>query len=278
MLDGYLPEEILVNISKINNIQEIRLRLGKPYMVINSVQEYVFDVLHREKFGQVVKMLTSHSVYAIRENLKNGFITIKGGHRVGFTGNCVIKNGEIYHIKDINGINIRIAREFVGISENICNIFLKEIDNLLIISPPGFGKTTYLRDIGRYFSYKGINVSVVDERYEIFPQNENGNCFDSGPRCDVISGCSKEDGIMLTLRVMNPSLIICDELASIKDVKAVVTASKSGVKIIATMHGFDENDYLNRQEFNDLKELNIFKKILVLKKEGTRIQEKMVEI
>ncbi len=268
MLEGYLPDILLRKINSFNSIQEVRIRLGKPFVIISDNKEHIFDIIDEFIFGQAVKMLTSHSVYAVRNNLKNGFVTIKGGHRVGFCGTCVIKNNEIYHMKDITGINIRIAKEYIGVSNSIFKLFINNLSNLLIISPPGCGKTTYLRDLSRNLSSNGYNVSVVDERGEIFPYNEMGSVFDNGQRCDVLSYCSKTEGIKMMLRVMNPNIIICDEISSADDAYSIESAAASGVNVIASMHGFTIEDYTKRPEFTKLVKNRVFKFFLILSREN----------
>jgi stage III sporulation protein AA len=278
MLEGYLPNKILDKINKFENIQEIRFRLGKQLGIISGGKEYLFDTLSKNDFGQVVTMLTSHSIYALSEYMKNGFITLPEGHRVGFCGSCVLKNNEIYHFKNINGINIRIANEFLNVSESLCkDIFKNGPENLLIISPPGCGKTTYLRDISRIISNNGYNVSVVDERNEIFPYNSNGSIFKNGMRTDVISGCNKAEGIKIMLKVMNPDVIICDEITSSDDADMLFDAASSGVKVIASMHGFNVDDYSQKTAFKKICENNIFKKFIILgKSNGVGTVEKVI--
>ena len=266
MLEGFLPEYILESMKKFNSVQEIRIRLGKPYVIVSEGQEHLFNVINYDEFGQVIKMLTSHSVYAVRENLKNGFITISGGHRVGFCGTCIIRSGEIYHMKDITGINVRIAKEFTGISDEFFIRINDYFDNTLIISPPGCGKTTYLRDIARTLSNNGQNVSVVDERGEIFPYDRYGCVFDNGLRCDVITGSNKSEGIRIVLRVMNPDVIVCAEISTFDDAYAVLNAAASGVKVLASMHGYGISDYNNRIDFKELVNKNFFKYFILLSK------------
>lgn len=267
MLEGYLPDIIIKIVNSFVKIEEIRIRLGKPLVIISNSNEYFFDKVDAGLLGQTIKMLTSYSVYAIRNNLKNGFITIKGGHRVGFSGTCVIKNNEIYHMRDINSINIRIAKEHIGVSDEVFKTIKNNINNLLIISPPGCGKTTYLRDLSRNFSCEGYNVSVVDERGEIFPYNEKGSIFDNGYRCDVLSYCPKTEGITMMLRVMNPMIIVCDEISSREDSYAIESAAASGVYVIASMHGYSIDDYMKRPEFSSIVKNNVFSYFLLLSNE-----------
>ena len=224
---------------------------------------------------QTLERLCENSIYAYKNQIKEGFITIKGGHRVGIVGTGIVENGEIVNLKNISSLNFRIAREVKGCADRIIReIVNKEsntIYNTLLVSPPGKGKTTMLRDIIRQLSngieeigFSGLTCGIVDERGEIaacykgIPQN------DIGIRSDVIENVSKEKGIKILLRSMSPEIIACDEIGTKEDVQAIKLATISGVKGIFTMHGKIMADVKNNLEMNNLVESHLIEKIFFL--------------
>lgn len=204
-----------------------------------------------------------------------GFVTVKGGHRVGITGSCVIDNGKIINIKYINSLNFRISRQIIGASSAILKYILDEknnsVYNTLIVSPPGFGKTTILRDISRQISnginnknFSGINVGIVDERGEIaalykgIPQN------DVGLRTDVIENTSKVIGIKILIRTMAPKVIIADEIGNEDDSIAINYAMCSGCKGIFSAHGSSFEDLYLNNTLKKIINLHLFEVIIFL--------------
>lgn len=262
------------NIEK--NLQEIRIRVNKPIILKFSNTDIIlqYNILQSEIL-QILERICENSIYAYKQQICNGFITIKGGHRVGLTGECVIENGKIINIKYISSLNFRIAREVFNCS---LRVFKEVIDfesgsifNTLIVSPPGKGKTTILRDLVRNLSngitdinFKGKTCGVVDERGEIaacyrgIPQN------DVGLRTDVIDNVSKEKGIKILVRSMAPEIIVCDEIGSREDVQAIKYAISSGVKGIFTMHGNNIDDVKNNVDIDDLIERKYIQKVIFI--------------
>ena len=214
-------------------IQEIRIRCNRPIILKLRNEDKIIDYsINQCELLQVLEKLCNNSIYAYKNQICNGFITIKGGHRIGITGTAVIEDGKVINIKYINGLNFRIAREVLNCSNKIIEqIIDKEnntIYNTLIISPPGKGKTTILRDTIRKisngmpeFNFSGKNFGVVDERGEIaamyhgIPQN------DIGIRTDVIENVSKAKGMKMLIRSMAPDVIACDEIGSKEDVETI---------------------------------------------------------
>ncbi|MBP1565012.1 MAG: Flp pilus assembly complex ATPase component TadA [Oscillospiraceae bacterium] len=204
------------------------------------------------------------SVHSYARELKEGFITVSGGHRVGLCGTAVINEKGMKTIKNISSINFRIAHEIKGCSDLFFNLFSKEFPcGILIAGAPGSGKTTFLRDLCRNFS-KEYRVSVIDERSEIaavsmcVPQN------DIGEKCDVFDGYPRKEGINTALRVMSPEIIVCDEIGSDDDIKAITNSANTGVSVIATVHAGNKEELYMRKNIMKLIGLDIFRLVVFL--------------
>ena len=259
-----------------NELQEIRIRVDKPIILKLREKDIIlqYNILQTEIL-QIVERLCENSIYAYKNQICEGFITIKGGHRVGLTGSCVIENGKITNIKYISSLNIRIAREVKNCStrilREIIDIENKTIYNSIIVAPPGRGKTTVLRDIIRRLSdgieeinFRGKTCGVVDERGEIAAMYKGTPQNDVGIRTDIIENVSKNKGIHMLIRTMTPEIIACDEIGSKEDVEAIHYALYSGVKGIFTMHGKNVEDIKNNKQIYELIENREIQKIIFL--------------
>lgn len=204
-----------------------------------------------------------------------GFVTVKGGHRVGITGSCVVEDGKIININYINSLNFRISRQIIGSSERILkhvlNLKNNSVYNTLIVSPPGFGKTTILRDLVRQVSngikeinFLGINVGVVDERGEIAALYKGAPQNDIGIKTDIIENVSKVTGIKMLIRSMAPKVIVADEIGNEDDSIAINFAMCSGCKGIFTAHGSNFDDIYLNNVLKDLINLHVFEVIIFL--------------
>lgn len=288
----YIDPELAGILSKlprniIERVEEIRLRNGKPLMICLGNKDYFVSkngtavlepinciYITYKHVLKTFQLISNYSIYSIEEELKHGFVTVKGGHRVGVTGKAVYGTIGIETIRDVSSLNIRIAKEIIGVSNNIIRYIIKKpntIHNTLLVSPPQCGKTTLLRDIIRNisngidaFKFNGIKVGVVDERSELggtyngCPQN------DVGIRTDIIDSCHKHEGIMLLLRSMSPNVIATDEIGDEKDIKAIHEAIKAGVKIISTVHGYGINDILSKPNLRDIITGKVFERIVLI--------------
>jgi len=283
----YFPMEIrnmiLFNENiNLSELREIRLRVNRPLILISKENEVIIKknnneyLITKEIISRIFESICGNSVYAFENEISNGFITIYGGHRVGISGKPLYKEGKIYSIKDISGLNFRVSRELKGVADSIIPRIKEggEFVNTLIISPPGFGKTTLLRDLVRQISDSGYNVSLVDERSEIagcflgVPQN------DVGLRTDVMDGSKKSDGIKLMVRSMRPDFIATDEIGTDEDAEAIEYAINSGVKILATAHGDKVEDLYKSRKMRELLEFNIFNKIVLIKNREVEVIDK----
>ncbi len=275
-----------LNDNYIANLEEIRMRLGKPLMINCCKADYMvtsfgtiansIDAAYnvsRDDCEMTMQLLSNYSIYAIEDELKNGYITLKGGHRVGIVGKGILESGKLKALKNISGFNIRLSRQIIGAADNLIKFLLKRgsIYNTLIISPPQCGKTTLLRDIVRQlscgvpsFNFKGLKVGLVDERSEVagsfmgMPQN------DVGFRTDVLDACPKSLGITMLIRSMSPQVVATDEIGSKYDAEAIYEALNCGVRIITTIHGDGLEDILSRPYIGDLVRNRVFERLIIL--------------
>ena len=232
---------------------------GEPYLVT------------REDLTRTLELASGYSLYAYEEEIRRGYISVQGGHRIGVTGKVILDGDCIRGMKYISCINVRLSHEIKGCAENLMPFIQsgKQVYHTLLISPPRCGKTTMLRDIIRQIStgregIPGMTVGVVDERSELagcyqgFPQN------DLGPRTDILDGCPKAKGMHMLVRSMSPAVIAIDELGSQEDYQAVEEAIHSGCRLIATVHGNSLEDIENQPLFQKLREEKVFQRYIVL--------------
>lgn len=274
------------DVIELREVEEIRLRADKPLMLIGNKRDIFIDaegnmtgniskgfLVSQADIMKTLELISENSIYAYQEDIRNGFITLKGGHRVGIAGKVVWDGTMVKNIKEVSGLNIRLSKEIKGCSGESIKYIVKNpaVYNTLIISPPQCGKTTVLRDITRTISsgseelgIKGIKVGLVDERSEI------ASCFkgvaqnDIGLRTDVLDGCPKAVGMVMLLRSMSPHVIVTDEIGNKGDKEAVRQVINAGVKIITTAHGFNISEMKTRQEILELIEEKVFERLLVL--------------
>lgn len=249
------------------DIEEIRIGIERPLILISHNKEILTSyITSEEDLNYIIQRISNFSLYAYEEEIKQGFITIKGGHRVGIAGECVMENNKIKTIRNISSLNIRICREVIGASKNIMKFIFEnnKVNNTLIISPPRCGKTTLLRDIARSLSDKGKRVAVIDERSEIAGCYKGIPQMNIGIRSDVLDNCLKSQGMIMAIRSLAPEVIICDEIGSKEDIDALVMAFNSGVSVISTLHGFDIEDLFFRTVFKDLLDNKILDSVIVL--------------
>ena len=283
-----------------NTVREVRLRSNAPLIINNNGQEYYISnngnftnilieayYLTKNDIELFLSYVCQNSIYAFEEEIKKGFLTISGGHRIGIAGQVVLDiQGNIKTIKNISYLNIRIAHEVKGVSDEILPILYhnQRLLNTLIIAPPGCGKTTLLRDIVRQVSDGNLygnpcQVSVVDERSEIagcyrgIPQNH------VGIRTDVLDACPKRIGMMMLLRTMSPQVMAIDELGGMEDVEALYHVVNAGCTILVTIHGEDIEEIRRKKYLSELREEKVFKRYVILDKQNNKfiIKQKLKE-
>lgn len=275
----YLPYSIQETIQKNikekleNELNEIRLRTNKPLILKFAKEDLILEhIVKQEEVLKSFEKICENSVYSYKRQICDGYITIRGGNRVGIVGSAVVENGQVININYISSLNFRIAREKIGCSDNmikqIINYETNSIYNTLIISPPGGGKTTLLRDIVRNLSngfedFKGKTIGVVDERGEIAAMYKGIPQNNVGIRTDVIDNMPKPEAMRILVRSMCPDIIACDEIGSKEDVDAIDYAMCSGVKGIFTAHGGSIEEIKKNPELSKLFNKNVFERIIL---------------
>lgn len=269
---------------------EIRLRIGRPVMLSLPGQDVFVAqsglvsytiragllTAGRSEIDEAFRLLCNSSVYAHQNEIRNGFIILRGGHRAGICGTAVIDSGCITNIRDISSISLRIARQIRGSSGLVIKsiVHTEKVDGTLIFGPPGCGKTTVLRDLARAFSCGEssagrMRVAVVDERGEIGatflgqPQNELGPC------CDVLDGYPKGEGILQAVRCLSPDIIFCDEIGSEEDARAIEASLNAGVSVIASAHAGSITELRARPQIARLIASGAFIKAIQLQGRGS---------
>jgi stage III sporulation protein AA len=257
---------------------EIRLRVNSP-VFIKFIHKGIFmdnDLkLSKKDIDETISIVTKNSIHAYEKEIRNGYITVEGGHRIGLGGDCIYEGDLFKGFKNITSLNIRIAREFPGCSKNFLKFFVstkQNIYNTLIIGPPMSGKTTFIRDVAANLSdgfsnpyFEGCDTAIIDERGEISSVFGGVPQMYVGKRSDVLSYCMKREGFFMSIRSLSPKAIISDELGSMDDFETVQYALKSGVNIITTAHGFSLDDVKKNIYMKSILENNFFDRAVILK-------------
>lgn len=274
LLPVTIAKEIETSEINFKTIQEIRVKIEKPIIIEDDMGEHMLSYnVTRDDIKVLTQRISNYSIYAFEEELKQGYITIEGGHRIGISGDCVIKDGSVKTIKNIYSLNMRISREIIGCGLKYIPYIISKgkILNTIIISPPKCGKTTILRDLARIISngdknlnLNGKKVSIIDERSEIAGCYKGVPQLDVGLRTDIYDNCIKSEGIIMAIRALSPEVVICDEIGKSVDIESLVQALNSGVNVITTIHGFSLQDLFNRPVFKELIDNNVFKRALIL--------------
>lgn len=234
----------------LDELEEIRFRVNRPVIVYSGGREYEVArmgsmIVAKEEIEKIFSLLMHHSTYSYQDEIRSGYITLDGGHRVGICGKVITEGDRVISIRDVSSINIRRGCEHPGIADEVIPYLFdgsNNIRNTLIVSPPKCGKTTVLRDVIRNLSNRGYKTGVCDERSEIAGCAAGVPGFDIGSRTDVMDGCSKDIGITMLIRSMSPDIIAVDELGSVSDARAAEQVTVAGISLIATMHGKSYED------------------------------------
>lgn len=264
--------------SDLPRLEEIRLRIYQPLSVRSAGRCLFLDGLGRrssfqdayrvspDDIARTVQILTNNSWYAWEDEIRGGYLTVPGGHRVGLCGRAVVEGTKVKTIKSISSLSIRIAREVLGAADEIINVVCPPgkslIQSTLIVSPPGAGKTTLLRDLARQISYRGFQVVIVDERSEIAACYQGAPQLDVGPQTDVLDGYPKTEGISIAVRALAPQLVITDEIGHPDDATALAELARCGVGVISSCHGSSINQIRARRWVAE--SLDVFQTAVIL--------------
>lgn len=277
----FLPKNIADLISKLppsqkEELEEIRIRINRPIEIMTKGAPLFLSYrIQQEDAFHLMNKISHFSIYTLEEELKRGYITVSGGHRIGLAGKVILEDGRVKAIRDISSFNIRIAREKVGIAEPfISSIYKDTWVNTMVIGAPQTGKTTLLRDFARIISTgvhsKGIQankVGIVDERSEIAGCVNGVPQLTFGHRVDVLDACPKAEGMMMMIRSMSPDVLIVDEIGRREDAEAIQEAVHAGIKLMMTTHGTNLHEIKNRPSLKGILEQKIFRRFIVLSRD-----------
>ncbi|AGB40507.1 stage III sporulation protein AA [Halobacteroides halobius DSM 5150] len=285
---------------KLKKILEIRLRSNNPLLLEEPKGELMITskgevtknsrqahTVSKQEVQDTLNLMTNSSLYTLEEELRSGYLTLSGGHRVGLVGQVIRDRAKIKRIKHIAALNIRFCQEVIGAANGVINQIINgsnDIYNTLIISPPRCGKTTLLRDLVRQISngipkqFNGLKVGVVDERSEIGGAYQGVAQNQIGIRTDLLDRAPKPEGILLLIRSMSPNVIVTDEIGTKEDVDILLEALNAGVRVITTVHGSNLAEVKSRPSLAKLFKDNIFKRIIILSRaKGPGTIEKIIK-
>ena len=248
-----------------HDLLELRLRLGQvPELVLKERSIWLERIVTSADLSFVINTASRYSPWSAA-TMASGYITAPGGHRIGICGDAVVKQGTMEGIRQVSSLCIRIARDYPG----LCGAAGNLRGNILIIGPPGYGKTTLLRDLIRQVAATE-QAGVIDERGELFPE-----WMARGKRMDVLTGCNKAEGLDILIRTMAPRVIAVDEITSEKDCEALIRAGWCGVRLLATAHAASQKDLQTRPLYKSLLQSGLFDHLIILKRDKTWYEEKI---
>ncbi len=256
-----------------DSVREIRFRIGRECVLCGQNNVFVKDFKpSAEDVRKLLLHLCDYALYAHEEQLKSGYMTLSGGHRVGIAGSFVTENGKPVRLSDVQSLCIRVARQ-IPVRKEVSDLFFagKEPLSSLILSPPGMGKTTLLREIAKIAGDNGIQTAIADERGELAACFRGEPQLDVGKCTDVMENLPKSAAIPMLVRAMSPRLIVCDEIGSMEDKTAIEEAVRCGCKVLCSAHGNGIPDAKKRHNLSGLLQERVFDRIVVLGVEVGRV-------
>ncbi|MBR5273159.1 MAG: Flp pilus assembly complex ATPase component TadA [Clostridia bacterium] len=265
------------------DVREIRIKIGVPVMIVCScgtmlvgrdgrtgyIYNENFPLVTLSDVKETLNIICGYSLHSCQSSLLEGYVTIKGGHRVGVGARAVVENGVLKGIRDVAFLNIRIARQCKGVAVNIYDKFFNHSQKSIIVSgPPSSGKTTLLRDLSRLLSdiggSKSYRTCVIDERDEIAAMYNGQPQNDVGINACVLSGFPKAEGILRAIRSLSPQVILCDEIGTNAEVEAISQGFNSGVSFVITIHSSSKSELVAKSQFRKLMQTGIFDSVIIL--------------
>ncbi|MDO4260466.1 MAG: stage III sporulation protein AA [Eubacteriales bacterium] len=274
------PEKLREALRQMNveeqGLQEIRIRVGRPVAAWCEGRERLSGrSVDRQELQELLAYLGNYSLYAYEDEIRQGFLSLPGGHRVGLAGRVILENGRIRTMTDISSLNIRFARQVAGCGDGVLPYLWQDgrLCHTLIASAPGKGKTTLLRDCIRQISNgsltkPGMTVGLVDERSEIAGTCRGEPGSDVGLRTDVLDACPKAEGMMMLIRSMAPKVVAVDEIGGRDDADALRYAMNCGCVLLATVHGGSMEELLRKPVLRELTGEGMFERYVFLRSKG----------
>ena len=274
-----LPHELRQELDRLNGdwaerTEELRLRRGSPMTVNVGGTEWECGgcAVTEDHLRMVLENASQASVHTVLEQVKRGFVTLRGGHRIGLCGTVARRDGKITTLRYLTSLSIRVARPVKGFSLPLLEELTEtgQFQSTLILAPPGAGKTTLLRDMVRVLSDGGTRVGLADERGEVAALWQGEPQFDVGRHTDILDGCPKAEGMSILLRGMNPQVLAVDEITDLRDVQAAAEACGCGVALLATAHGGSVDDLKRRPVYRALLGQGVFRRVVLIRRQGER--------
>lgn len=269
---GCLPPLRAAQLGALENqreVEELRLRAGRPPSVrrAGGERELELAAVTAQELREILSRAARYSVHSYAESLKHGYITLAGGHRLGICGTAAEENGQVIGVRGLSSVNLRIARQITDVAAQIAPWIGEDApQSVLLLSPPGFGKTTLLREWVRLISDRGYTVAIADERSEVAALADGVPQFAVGRCTDVLENCTKKQAALMLLKTMSPALLAFDEITAPEDVEAVSLCAHCGTAVIASAHAADVDDLRQRPLYRALLALHVFGYAVVIER------------